>query len=132
MGRAATKPAAKTKDPTPISMSDVPQFSTFANLRGNILKSTASIAIHVITSIPPRYVVKKDFFGSGLGASSFVSFDGGNFTFFGIGALGAAYMRATGASRRILRRRGVSAYKVVARRIAPTLRRKSTANARGL
>ena len=32
---------------------DVPQFSTFANLLGNILKSTAKIATHVITIMLP-------------------------------------------------------------------------------
>lgn len=108
-GRAATRPAAKTKDPTPMSISDVPQFSTFANLRGNILKSTASMAKQVITIILPRYVVKKDFFRRGFGVSLLVSFEGGILAFFGKEVRGMAYMRATGASRRMLRRRGVSA-----------------------
>lgn len=41
-------------------------------------------------------------------------------------------MTARGATRRMLRSRGILAYNVVARRMALTLRRKSTANARGV
>lgn len=41
-------------------------------------------------------------------------------------------MIATGARRSALRRRGVSAYTVIARRIAPTLSKKSTAKLKGV
>lgn len=53
-GREATRPAEKTKDPTPISISEVPQVSTFANLRGNSRKSTARMHMHVTTIMFPR------------------------------------------------------------------------------
>jgi hypothetical protein len=62
-----------------------------------------------MTSIAPRYVVRKAFLGRGLGALLFVRIEGGTFAFFGAGARGAAYMMAAGASRRRLRRRGLSA-----------------------
>lgn len=52
--RAETTPPVNTKDPTPMSMSDVPQFSTFANRRGKMRKSTARMAMQVITIIEPR------------------------------------------------------------------------------
>ncbi len=52
--------------------------------------------------------------------------------FFGAGGLGREYMIAIGAMRRRFRRIGVLAYSVVARRIALTLRRKSTAKERGV
>jgi hypothetical protein len=54
-------------------------------------------------------VVKKDFFGRGFGALTFVCFEEGSFAFFGAGVRGATYMSAIGASKSILRRRGVSA-----------------------
>lgn len=69
--------------------------------------------------------------GRGFGISSFVCF-GGTFTFLDEEGRGREYTIATGARSRRLRRIGVSAYRVVARRIAPTFRRKSTANAKGL
>ena len=51
--RAETTPAEKTKEPTPMSISEVPQFSTFAYRRGKIRKSTANIATQVTTIIVP-------------------------------------------------------------------------------
>jgi hypothetical protein len=51
--RADTTPAVKTNEPTPMSINDVPQFSTFAKRRGKTGKSTASIAMHVMTIMAP-------------------------------------------------------------------------------
>ena len=64
--RTDTTPAEKTKDPTPRSISEVPQFSTFANRRGKILKSTARMAAHVTTIIEPLYMVTKGLIGKAL------------------------------------------------------------------
>lgn len=75
--------------------------------------------------------MRKGFLGSGFGASSFDCF-GGTLAFLGVGGFAREYMIATGAMRRMFRRIGVLAYKVVARRMAPILRRKSTANAIGV
>lgn len=47
---------------------------------------------------------------------------------FAVAARGILYIMATGASRSKMRSMGVSAYRVVARRIAPTFSRKSTAH----
>jgi len=44
----------KTKEPTPRSIREVPQFSTLAKRRGNIGKSTARIARHVTIIMAPR------------------------------------------------------------------------------
>lgn len=67
----------KTNDPTPRSISEVPQVSTLANLRGNTGKSTAKIAKAVMIIIEPRYAVMKGFFGrnavAGADAEPFVS-----------------------------------------------------------
>lgn len=52
--RAETTPAEKTKDPTPRSMREVPQFSTLAKRRGKMGKSTAKMAMHVTTIMAPR------------------------------------------------------------------------------
>ena len=52
--RAETTPAEKTKDPTPRSMREVPQFSTLAKRRGKMGKSTARIAMHVTVIMAPR------------------------------------------------------------------------------
>ena len=106
IGLAATTPAENTNDPTPTSISDVPQFSTFANLRGNILKSTARIAMDVMTIIDPLYVVKNCFLGSGFGSTSFVCFEGGNLAFFGGVCLGMTYTSAASARREVFRRIG--------------------------
>lgn len=57
--RADTNPPENTKEPTPKSMSDVPQFSTLAKRRGKTLKSTARMATQVIIIIAARYVVRK-------------------------------------------------------------------------
>jgi len=106
IGLAATTPAENTKDPTPTSINDVPQFSTFANLRGNILKSTARIAIDVMTIMDPLYMVKNCFLGSGFASTSFVSFDGGSLTFLGADCLGRTYTSAASARREVFRRIG--------------------------
>src|SRR4030081_2550930 len=85
--RAATMPAEKTNDPTPTSIKDVPQVSTFANRRGKTLKSTARIPRHVAIIIDPRYIVKNGFLGSWFATSCFARFDGGSFgCFLGGGA----------------------------------------------
>ncbi len=55
--RADTSPAENTNDPTPRSINDVPQVSTFANRRGKTWKSTARMAMQVTISMQPRYVV---------------------------------------------------------------------------
>lgn len=52
--RAETTPFVKTNDPTPISIKDVPQFSAFAKRRGKMRKSTAKMAMQVITIMAPR------------------------------------------------------------------------------
>ena len=52
--RAETTPAEKTKDPTPRSIKEVPQFSTLAKRRGKTGKSTARIARQVTTIMAPR------------------------------------------------------------------------------
>ena len=52
--RAETTPAEKTKEPTPRSMREVPQFSTFAKRRGKTGKSTARMARQVTAIMAPR------------------------------------------------------------------------------
>lgn len=47
-----------------MSISDVPQFSTFAKRLGKTLKSTARIAANVTVNIAPLYVVTNGFLGS--------------------------------------------------------------------
>jgi hypothetical protein len=42
--RAETTPTEKTKDPTPRSMREVPQFSTLAKRRGKMRKSTGEVS----------------------------------------------------------------------------------------
>lgn len=54
IGRAATVPAEKTNEPTPRSISEVPQLSAFAKRRGKTRKSTARIAMQVIAIMVPR------------------------------------------------------------------------------
>lgn len=64
-GLADTRPAENTKDPTPISINDVPQVSTFAKRLGKTLKSTSKIAKQVTIIIVPRYAVMNGLIGSG-------------------------------------------------------------------
>lgn len=52
--RALTRPEEKTKEPTPRSISEVPQFSTLAKRRGKMRKSTARMATQVMTIMAPR------------------------------------------------------------------------------
>lgn len=53
--RAATMPAAKTKDPTPMSMRDLPKLSVFAKRLGKTCgKSTARIEAQVLIIMAPR------------------------------------------------------------------------------
>ena len=115
-GRAPTRPAEKTKEPTPTSINDVPHVSTFANRRGKRRKSTARMAMQVTTIIAPRYVVRKGFLGRGFDRALSAAFletglvdvEGG-FACLGSGVLGMKRMIATGPRRRALRRRGLSA-----------------------
>lgn len=106
IGLAATRPAEKTKDPTPTSITDVPQFSTFAKRRGKILKSTASMAIHVMTIMLPLYMVRNGFIGrsSGLCADFAAKLETGGLAFLAPDLRGGrAYTSIAGASNKVLR-----------------------------
>ena len=132
-GRAATSPAEKTKDPTPRSMREVPHVSTLAKRLGNSRKSTARIATQVAIIMQPRKFVRNGFVDR-ISNCPELSLDralGGTLAFFFrlIGRGGRVKMRMAGAIRRRLSRRGELEYRVIESRIAPTLRRKSTANA---
>jgi hypothetical protein len=48
-------------EPTPASIKLTPYVSVFANLRGKLSKSTASIAMHVANIIVPLYAVRNGF-----------------------------------------------------------------------
>lgn len=54
-----TIPAAKTNDPTPMSINPKPKCSVLANRRGKTGKSTAKMQMAVMMSIEDRYVVTK-------------------------------------------------------------------------
>lgn len=127
-------PAEKTKEPTPMSMSEVPQFSTLAKRRGKTLKSTASMAAQVMTIMVPLYVVTKGLMGRGSRASLWPAP-------FGVGFLRVLSLcslddpsgvSAAGMRRRAFRRTRLFEYKVVAKRMAAQFRRKSTRHARGV
>ena len=71
-------PAAKTKDPTPRSIRELPKLSVLAKRRGKTDgKSTAKIEVQVLIIMAPRYVVMKGLTGSGSrslgGCASFLS-----------------------------------------------------------
>lgn len=70
-GLADTKPAEKTNDPTPMSIKDVPQFSTFAKRLGKVRKSTARMTIHVTMIMAPLYAVMKGLIGNGSDVAGF-------------------------------------------------------------
>ena len=135
--RAETTPPENTKEPTPKSMRDVPQFSTLAKRRGKTLKSTARIATQVMTIIAERYVVMKGWIGRGselpelcsLVEESFSDRRGGFDFCWGRDREELRRIRAAGEARRTLRSKGAEEYKVVAKRIANTLIRKSVTRA---
>ena len=130
VGLDETNPAEKTKDPTPRSIKDVPQVSTFAKRLGKALKSTARMARHVIIIIPPLYAVMNGLTGNGsdlLRASGILSC----FLVAKVlacllcfpSASGSMYRRTAGTTRRVLSRIAFEEYKVVANKIATALSR---------
>ena len=135
-GLVETNPAEKTKDPTPISISDVPQVSTFAKRLGKTRKSTARIATHVETIIVPLYAVTKGRTGSGsrfswLSESFLGVLVGGGFRgfFCWLFAGGRAHRRTAGETSRALSSRMFDEYSVVANKKAATFSKKSARNA---
>ena len=127
-GLAATSPAEKTNEPTPMSIKEVPQVSTFAKRRGKTRKSTARIARHVIIIMPPLYAVMKGRIGSGLNFSSSESLpDCAGFAtcLEGLEFVGRMNRAMAGNMRRQLRSTGLVEYIVMADRRHMTLRRKS-------
>ena len=105
---------------------DVPNNSAFANRRGKTLKSTARMARHVITIIPPRYAVTNGLWFEGaltlgvvtIGLSSFPCFRSDSTTLtFGSGEKGGCrYSTKAGVRRRIFRRIECEEYVVIEKR----------------
>ena len=135
--RAATIPAAKTKDPTPMSMSDVPKLSVFAKRLGNTAgKSTARMLVQVMIIMAPRYVVMNGLTGKGSRSFAVAScLDSVGWPFasdlaggFGVSTalVGDCRRVATvGRMSKPFRTCGAEEYAVVAKRIAQQCSRKS-------
>jgi hypothetical protein len=133
MPRADTTPMLKTKDPTPMSISEVPQFSTFAKRRGKMRKSTARMAAQVMIIMPPRYMVTKGLKGKGFCFAS-CEVDAGFAVArrwrVGDGFAGDVRSRnKAGMTRNAFRRIGFDEWIVIAERMAPQFSRISVRHA---